>query len=593
MGQFFAYSLQSAICLAVFYLFYKVLLSRETFHRFNRMALLGILVLSLIIPLALTLFPAQSVAMTDMDLLLLSAEEDTLSENMKHTAGYTNNETGKAFLSLLLIIYLSGCIILLTHSVVSTIRIIRIIRKGTCLQTENGTKLIIPENEKISPFSWMKYIVLSQPDYEEAGDTIIVHESAHIHLNHTYDLMIVQVCLIMQWFNPAAWLLYRELQDIHEYEADEAVIHQGIDAKKYQLLLIKKAVGTRLYSMANSFTHSNLKKRITMMLQKKSNSRARLKYAYILPLAVATVTAFAHPEISKQFEEISSAKVSHFAFTTSTNEVKNLPETTTSLLQENIPEMEFTVKPVNKTESYPVANTTPPDSVYIAVEHMPEFPGGASAMAKWMSENINYPESAANNGIQGRVYCSFTVEKDGSISNVQVIRSVDPALDEEAKRVLMNMPKFTPGRYKGKVVRVKYSVPVSFILSGNDSDNAPPPSTTQKLERNADPDFVYEIAEHMPQFPGGTISLLKWVTENIRYPENAKKNGIQGRVSCMLIVNADGSVSDVQIVIPIDPELDAEAIRVLQTLPKFTPGTIDGKAVRVRYSVPVRFKFDS
>ncbi len=125
------------------------------------------------------------------------------------------------------------------------------------------------------------------------------------------------------------------------------------------------------------------------------------------------------------------------------------------------------MKPVNKTESYPVANTTPPDSVYIVVEHMPEFPGGALAMAKWMSENTNYPESAANNGIQGRVYCSFTVEKDGSISNVQVIRSVDPALDEEAKRVLMNLPKFTPGRHKGKVVRVKYSMPVSFILSGN------------------------------------------------------------------------------------------------------------------------------
>ncbi len=346
--------------------------------------------------------------------------------------------------------------------------------------------------------------------------------------------------------------------------------------------------------MANSFTHSNLKKRITMMLQKKSNSRARLKYAYILPLAVATVTAFAHPEISKQFEEISSAKVSHFAFTTSTNEVKNLPETTTSLLQENIPEMEFTVKPVDKTKSYPVSNATPQDSVFIAVEHMPEFPGGTSAMTKWVMKNLSYPESAAYKGIQGNVICSYIIEKDGSVSDIQVVRSIDPALDEEAKRVLMNLPKFTPGRHKGKEVRVKCSVPVRFTLSGNHSDNAPtPPSTTQKPERNADPNFVYDTAEYMPQFPGGELSLIKWVSENIKYPENAKKNGIQGRVPCKFIVNADGSVSDVQIVRPVEPELDAEAIRVLQTLPKFTPGTIDGKAVRVRYSVPVRFKFDS
>ncbi|MDR1223665.1 MAG: M56 family metallopeptidase [Tannerella sp.] len=614
MGPFFAYSLQSAICLATFYLFYKVLLSRETFHRFNRIALLGVLALSFIIPPALTVFPVQpATAMTDID-ILLSAEDDILSEKMNNTAGHTKNETGNILLSLLLITYLAGCVILLMRSVLQAIRIILIIRKGKCLKTGTGTTFIIPDNEKISPFSWMKHIVLSQSDYEEAGDTIIAHEIAHIRLHHTCDLIIAQVCLIMQWFNPAAWLLYRELQNIHEYEADEAVLHQGIDAKQYQLLLIKKAVGTRLYSMANSFTHSNLKKRITMMLQKKSNSWARLKYAYVLPLAVTTVAAFARPEISKQFKEISSAKVSHFAFTTGTNEVENAPETEIFLLQENIPEMEPAKNAADETPSDPanaspagfngnhsISNAGPPDSVYFKVEVMAEFPGGDEALLKWVSENMTYPENAAKKNIQGRVSCTFTVEKDGSVSDVHVVRPIHPELDAEAIRVLQKLPKFTPAKDKGEIVRVRYSVPVRFKLQAtNNSNGAPPPpppptkAGDKKEESITDPNdpTLYIKAEHMPEFPGGDAALLKWISENIKYPENAKKNKIQGRVGCTFTVEKDGSVSDVHIVISVDPELDAEAVRALQTLPKFTPGKDKGEIVRVRYNVPVRFRMD-
>jgi TonB family protein len=593
MGPFFAYSLQSAICLAAFYLFYKVLLSRETFHRFNRIALLGVLALSFIIPPALTAFPVQpATAMTGIE-GLLSAEDDILPEKMNDTAGHAKNETGNTLLSILLILYPAGCVVLLIRSVLQAIRIIRIIRKGKCLKTGTGTTFIIPDNEKISPFSWMKHIVLSQSDYEEAGDTIIAHEIAHIRLHHTCDLIIAQVCLTVQWFNPAAWLLYRELQDIHEYEADEAVLRQGIDAKHYQLLIIKKAVGTRLYSMANSFNHSNLKKRITMMLQKKSNSWARLKYTYVLPLAVTTVAAFARPEISKQFKEISSAKISHFAFTTGTNEVKNAPETEISLLQESIPEMESAKNassgPANASlaGNRSISNAGPPDSVYVTVEAMPEFPGGDIALLKWVSENIRYPENAARNGIQGRVSCTFTVEKDGSVSDVQVVNPVDPELDAEAVRVLQLLSKFTPGRDKGEIVRVKYSVPVRFRLTGT----PPPKADDKKAESTTDPNdpTVFITVEVVPEFPGGDVALLKWISENIRYPGNAARNGIQGRVSCTFTVEKDGSVSNVQVVRPVDPELDAEAVRVLQTLPKFTPGRDKGEIVRVKYNIPVRF----
>ena len=172
-------------------------------------------------------------------------------------------------------------------------------------RSENGTTLVVHEQE-IAPFSWMKYIVISRKDLEENGREILIHEAAHIRHRHSIDLLVADICIFFQWFNPGAWLLKQELQNIHEYEADETVINEGVNAKEYQLLLIKKAVGTRLYSMANSFNHSKLKKRITMMLKEKSNPWARLKYLYVLPLAAIAVTAFARPEISEKMEEISA-----------------------------------------------------------------------------------------------------------------------------------------------------------------------------------------------------------------------------------------------------------------------------------------------
>ena len=174
----------------------------------------------------------------------------------------------------------------------------------------DGSKLVVTD-ETVCPFSWMGYIVISQKDMEESGEEILTHEMAHIRARHSVDMLICSFCVILQWFNPAVWLLKQELENIHEYEADESVINHGVDAKQYQLLLIKKAVGSqRFTSMANSFNHSKLKKRITMMLKRKSNPWARLKYLYVLPLTAVAVVAFARPEISRELGKISSAKIS-------------------------------------------------------------------------------------------------------------------------------------------------------------------------------------------------------------------------------------------------------------------------------------------
>jgi TonB family protein len=231
---------------------------------------------------------------------------------------------------------------------------------------------------------------------------------------------------------------------------------------------------------------------------------------------------------------------------------------------------------------------------------MPEFPGGDAALLEWISENLKYPENAAKKNIQGRVSCTFTVEKDGSVSDVHVVRPIHPELDAEAVRDLQMLTEVTTGNNKGETVRVRYSVPVRFkILAKNNTNGAPPPPPPvkdgdKKAKDITDPDdpTLFLMVEVMPEFPGGEVALLKWISENLKYPENAKKNNIQGRISCTFAVEKDGSVSNVRIKNPLDPELDAEAIRVLQMLPKFTPGKNKGETVRVKYNVPVRFRMD-
>ena len=311
MGVFFIYILKSSVCLVLFYLFFRLLLSKETFHRFNRMALLGVLFFSLLIPcIEVTTRHQVEVqqAVLSIEQLLLMAELEATPANV----GAVQETSAISWVQVVLLVYLAGILFLACRNIYSLICLFRLIHSGKHEKLEKGVTLVV-HNQEIAPFSWMKYIVISRKDLEENGREILIHEMAHIHHRHSVDLLVADICIFFQWFNPSAWLLKQELQNIHEYEADEAVINEGVNAKEYQLLLIKKAVGTRLYSMANSFNHSKLKKRITMMLKEKSNPWARLKYLYVLPLAAIAVTAFARPEISEKVEEISAVKVNDLA----------------------------------------------------------------------------------------------------------------------------------------------------------------------------------------------------------------------------------------------------------------------------------------
>ena len=549
MGAFFVYMLKTAVCLTLFYLFYRLLLSKETFHRFNRVALLVMMMASCVIPCV----ELTSYYSTDLSRSLLTLEGMMEFQNTEVTK---DEALVFHWQSIILLIYFIGAVFFAAYKLVSLIQMFRLFRKGECISDTHGIKVMLYDDEQVSPFSWMNYIVLSRKDYAENASTIIAHEKAHISMHHSIDILIVDFCILFQWFNPAIWLLKQELQNIHEYEADDAVIRKGVDAKKYQLLLIEKAVGTRLYSMANSFNHNSLKKRITMMCKRKSNKWAMLKCLYVLPLAALAVTAFARPEVSSTLNEISNSKVS---------EISDL------------------IKSVSVENAEIKGDTS---QVFSIVEEMPEFPGGMGECMKFLARSIKYPADAITNGVEGRVIVKFIVEKDGGISNIQIVRSIDPLLDAEAVRVIKSMPKWKPGKQKGENVKVYYTVPVTFRLSKN-SDAASGQISVSPLDVSSDQEFI--VVEEMPEFPGGMSAAMDYLSKNVKYPKEAYDKGIQGRVIVQYVVEKDGDISNVKVVRSIDPLLDAEAVRVIKSMPKWKPGTQKGQNVRVRYTMPVTF----
>ena len=530
MGTFLVYILKSAVCLAMFYLFYRLLLSKETFHRFNRIALLGVMLLSCLLPLVKVtveqVSPVNAQVMSMEDLLLMYQwNSEAVVEEGSRPFHWQEG---------LVLVYFVGLFFVIVRHLWSLGRMLYLIRHSRCERLDNGIRLVV-HRRKLAPFSWMRYIVISETDLKESGHHILVHEMAHIHYRHSWDLLLAEACAWLQWFNPAIWLLKQELQNIHEYEADEEVLRQGINAKEYQMLLIKKAVGARLYSIANSFNHSSLKKRITMMIRKKSNPWARAKYLYVLPLAAVTVAAFARPEISQPLDEISSVKVNDLSAVLETYADKNVsnPAEKTKLKMKVVdkkgaPIIAATVLVANTTngtitdengnftlevgtdQSIQVAYigmstvtmsvkdclkkadqtivltesdtkkdvkvvapapqaVTSDDQTFSVVEQMPEYPGGMRAGLEFMARNLRYPTKAREAGKQGRVIVQFVVRKDGSLSDFKVLRPVDPWLDAEAIRVISTMPKWKPGMQDRKPVSVKFTLPVTFMLEGTNS----------------------------------------------------------------------------------------------------------------------------
>ncbi len=445
MTDFLIYDAKVAVLIAIFYMFYRLMLARETFHRVNRLTLLLTAAASFVLPLCvITLHKTVRMEASPMV---------SVGNLQMEVAADTGPEWWQVLLPAIFII---GIVATLGHTLTSMFRILMLIKRSEKHPQPDGITICVTSNDQIQPFSWMRYIVMNRRDYEDGNPAILAHERGHIRLRHSWDLLLVDTLTALQWFNPAMWMLRQDLRAIHEYEADGAVLSLGINARQYQYLLITKAAGIGGYSLANGISHSTLKNRINMMLHKKSERRSLLKLLALIPivgLALAlnarTVTDYVYDEPQKQ----QPVKKGKKAGTIKVNgqEIKVVE-------QDDIVTVEGEVEAP--------AQESPADDAFDVVEQMPEYPGGPKALMEFLNNNVQYPAEAEKAGIQGRVIATFVVEKDGSISNAKVVKSVDPLLDAEALRVIGAMPNWKPGMQNGKVVRVKYTVPLSFHLDG-------------------------------------------------------------------------------------------------------------------------------
>jgi len=539
-----------AVSLAGLYAVYMLFLRNDTIYERNRFFILLSFLASLIFPFIIieTQQPI-NIQFFGKDLTGI-----TLVASNGSSAG---GNTVLSWSRIILVIYLAGIMVTGIRLLAEILSLLFLIAK----QKNGTTNIIRLRNHNTSGFSAFGYIFIDAGVIPEEVDEIIKHEQKHLDNRHFFDILFIELIKVFQWFNPFIYLFDRSLREVHEFQADEECLNSGIPIPSYQGLILNQVFRTSVFNASNSFSNPTLiKKRMIMMTKKRSKALANLKILLVIPVLVLLLISFSTCAVKKN-----SAKV--------------------------------------VTE---VANAEP--EPFVVVEEMPFFPGGDSMLLKYIAENTKYPEAAKAKGIQGRVIVRFCVTETGGVNRISILKGVDAELDAEAIRVVSSLPQFKPGLQGGKAVPVWYMVPITFTLDGKGNKDImpapstdimpppppppppplppppPPPATSDKEGEG------YTIVDQMPQFPGGDQGMLKFIAENTRYPKEAKDHNITGKVITRFLVEKDGTVSNVSVLKGVSPLLDAEAVRVVGSLPAFEkPGIKDGKPVAVWYMLPITF----
>ncbi len=806
------YLLKSAVWLTGFTLVFLLILRNERYFGLNRIYLLSGIVVSVVFPFYTWHYPViLPLSPPSVEIGILEMSAQTIAPSTIAIPVYWW-------------FYLAGIACFAFRLFWQTGMVIRKLRK-TGYETTGPVKLV-RTSEYAASFSFFSFVFVNPSITDIETKEIVNHESEHIQQRHWFDLLLVEMLCMLQWFNPFVWIYARLIRQNHEYLADERALQRTSNPAIYQATLLNQLLGAPVISLANSFSYSLNKKRFKMMKKKIDSPFRKLKMLLVLPLVALVFYAFAEPvyisSVSGSLTNLSGQDPSTEKITTIAEamNVLNAPSVfpadkpekvvknekvkiasgkvvntdgqplpgTSVIIQgttkgavtdkngefslKDIPnngELVFSfvgyttqkakpdfekpmviemakqsvgldgvvvvgygiaktktvqtvvdskraqrtplifldgiiidkanmdaIKPDNiksinvlkdadATVKYgekgnngvieiyskvPFLGLVTPDStlnnirfrsvnsnqpplyvldgviidktkmdainpndiesisvlkngsatalygekaknglilivskkkggfateqkignVFMVVEEMPEFPGGEAALRKYIAEHVNFPADAEKAKIQGKVFVNFVINSAGKVEKAKVIRGIHPSLDEEAVRVVNALPDWKPGKQKGEAVDVSYTLPVTFTLHPNDpqvESNVVQNTDPQKKKKNKD---VFVVVEQMPEFPGGALALRKFIAQSVKYPVVAQKAGVQGKVFVTFVVNSNGKVENAKIAWGIDPALDAEAIRVVNSLPEWKPGQQHGEAVDVTYTMPIEFK---
>jgi TonB family protein len=479
MTSFVNYLLESGISLSLFAFVYFLFLRKETFFNVNRWFLLVSIGFSAFLPvLRIPFYTPQATMLPEVT---VTPYVNLLSSVTVYGAALSRGaEQFVLNYSLLGYLYLAGVVFLSGKFFLQLYQIIRLIAQNRVVP-EGKIKLVILDKE-LSPFSFLNYIFVSKNLQNARGwEKMLEHEKQHIQQGHTFDVLVLEVVAVFQWFNPFFWMFRRALRENHEFLADQAVILQGTAPSWYKQILINQYVGEQIV-IANNFNYSLIKNRIKMISKIKSRKIANVKFLVGFVLAASLVAVFACEQKESVKTELTTSEKSmtlvadgHSVQITGDSagieKLKSIIAESDNydLKKDSVTgEMKLSSRGNKVGEIVAVAyggvEKTAQEEVYFIVEEMPDFPGGQLALRKFIAQQIKYPAVAREKGIQGKVFVNFVVGKDGSVRNARIARGVDPSLDREALRVISSLPPWKPGKQKGKEVAVSYTVPISFVL---------------------------------------------------------------------------------------------------------------------------------
>lgn len=472
MVAFIIFAIRWAVTLTLLYSLYRLLLRRETFHRLNRAVLLAILVVSPLLPLV----PLHTDTPTAMDAVLTRIEgpltslpsDENVAENAL-AAQESEGATSGLWLRYGAYIYIIGIAVALATYLFRVLTLVRVIRRSRRIahpMVPDRVHLML-DMRITQPSSWMHWIFIGPIDLKQNAETVLRHELAHVRLRHSWDVVLCDLTCRLLWCLPFAWMLRQDLVDVHEFQADEAVLQGGVTIDEYEHLLVRKAVQTQVLPIMNTLRRGALKKRFAMMHSGPSSRWSRLKLLYLVPALVACLWVSAQAE---EYNTYLNGKL---------------------VTQEEIVAIDpSTIERVDVIHSQKkVLIETAPEPFDI-VDQMPRFPGGDAAFNQYIAQHVRYPEVATENGVEGTVTVQFIVEADGRITHVQAVDSPSDeadanvyaygasdkqssqdeddeghrALREAAEELFRGMPPFEPGRQSGKPVRVQMTKKVNYAL---------------------------------------------------------------------------------------------------------------------------------
>ena len=606
MSAVLLYSIKSAIVLTMLYLPYMLMLRRESFFRFNRMVLLSILLLSLVLPLCnipwMSLDHQPVVQAAQLQMLELGIPVHVLPEVQVIASPLRGGREGSfSLFHLLTFIYIIGMAALLMARLWQIARLQFGLKQGVLWHNDEQGVRIYCHSGDVAPFSWMRNIVINEKDYDEAGREIVLHEMGHIQGRHSWDIVLLTLVQMLQWWNPLCYVLGISLRDVHEYEADNFVLEQGVSAQGYQLLLIRKAVGSGGYPFANSFNHSLTKKRITMMKKSKSNPWMKSKALYVIPVAALALSAFATPKFVAPIEE-TVTKLEGKGTENSAN--LQVPE------QENEPAVQKDVAQ-SSTENVILEEVKQQDT-----EGRPLFVlnGKIYEIPKDAAKDINSEEQLTKLlNIDPEDVESITVLQKDAATAKWGDKGANGAIliNTKSKDDVKDLVKKLPGAEMDGDGNITVNGKSVAKIMLNDKE---------VFNNN---DTIYNVVKERAKFPGGDPECFKFLSMNIRYPKLCQQFGVQGRVIISFVVEKDGSITEIKKLRGPGMELSEidvtsykeknpesteepkvgqdlgellfeEGVRVLKAMPKWEPAKDkDGNIVRSRFNLPIQFRLSA